>query len=213
VEAGERKPPGFVIRSIGRAITRAATYAPWSWRFLRGPVRRFFDSLAPGWDARVGSDSEARMLPLASALANVEREPRRALDIGTGTGTGAFYLASSYPEAEVVGIDISDAMIAQAREKARARDSDVRFDVADIAAFGQGEKFDIVLMMNMPPFFEQVAALVAPGGFVVSIASRGPTTPFYTPARTLERGFGRHGFRTVATDPAGTYYVAERPPV
>ncbi len=209
-QAPQRKPPGPLVRNFGKLITRAAAHVPWTWRFLRGPVRRFFDRLAPGWDERVGADSEHRMAPLVDALARIDREPARALDIGTGTGTGALFMAERYPSAEVVGIDLAERMIAQANEKARARGSRARFEVADIADFRPAQPFDLVLMMNMPPFFEQVAALVAPGGHVVSIASRGPTTPFYTSAATLERGFGRRGFRTVAADPAGTYYVAER---
>jgi SAM-dependent methyltransferase len=209
-QTAQRKAPGPFVRTIGKTITKAAAHAPWTWRLLRGPVRRFFDGLAPGWDARVGGDSEQRLVPLESALAHVDREPERVLDVGTGTGTGALFIASRYPAADVLGIDLSDAMIVEAREKAHARGSDVRFEVADIASF-ESEPFDLVLMMNMPPFFDRVAALVPPGGYVVSIASRGPTTPFYTSAATLERGFGRRGLRTVAADPAGTYYVAERP--
>jgi SAM-dependent methyltransferase len=208
----QRKPPGPVARTIGKLITRAAAYAPWTWRLLRTPVRRFFDRLAPGWDARVGGDTEARLAPLGAALAHMEQEPRRALDIGTGTGTGALFIASRYPGADVLGIDLSEAMISEAKEKARRRGSSARFEVADIATFDPPEPYDLVLMMNMPPFFEQVSALVAPGGYVVAIASRGAGTPFYTPAATLERGFGRRGLRTVATDPGGTHYVAERPP-
>jgi SAM-dependent methyltransferase len=177
-------------------------------------VRLFFDRLAPGWDARVGGDSEERLAPVAAALAHLEREPARALDIGTGTGSGAFLIASRYPAAEVVGIDLSEAMIAAARQKAQDRGSGVRFDVADIASFDSPRPFDLVLMMNMPPFFEQVAGLVAPGGYVVSIASRGPITPFYTAPDTLERGFARRGLPTVAagTSGAATYHVAERTP-
>jgi SAM-dependent methyltransferase len=210
-EAPQRKPPGPLVRNFGKLITRAAAHAPWTWRLLRRPVRRFFDRLAPGWDARVGSGSEQRLAPLMTALGHVAREPRRALDIGTGTGTGALVMATRYPSADVVGIDLSEAMIAEANEKARRSGSLARFEVADIAAFEWSQPFDLVLMMNMPPFFDRVAALVAPGGYVVSIASRGPTTPFYTPAATLERGFRRRGLRTVTADPAGTYYVAERP--
>src|SRR5439155_19909686 len=130
------------------------------------------------------------------------RPPGRVLDIGTGTGTGAFFIASRYPSAEVVGIDLAEAMIARANEKAGSRQGNTRFEVADIADYAQGQPFDLVLMLNMPPFFEPVARLTAPGGYVVSIASRGPTTPFYTSAETLERGFRRHGLRTVA---AGSY--------
>src|SRR4051794_17651389 len=112
----ERKPPGPVVRRIGRGITKAAVHAPWTWRLLRGPVRRFFDSLAPGWDDRVGAESAERRAPIDAALEHVERKPARVLDIGTGTGSGAFFLASRYPSAEVVGIDLADAMIAKARE-------------------------------------------------------------------------------------------------
>jgi YegS/Rv2252/BmrU family lipid kinase len=210
----ERKPPGPIARTLLRGITKAAAHAPWIWPLLRAPVRRLFDGLAPGWDERVGADSEARLAPVTAALAHLERKPARALDIGTGTGTGAFLMASRYPSAEIVGIDLSEGMIAEARRKAERRGSGTRFEVADIASFDSAQPFDLVLMMNMPPFFEQVGGLVAPGGYVVSIASQGARTPFYTPPGTLERGFARRGLRTVAagTSGAATYHVAERLP-
>jgi cyclopropane fatty-acyl-phospholipid synthase-like methyltransferase len=203
-----------VAQAFGRTITKAAAHAPWTWTLLRGPVRRLFDSLAPGWDERTMATSEARLAPIAAALEHVERRPRSVLDIGTGTGTGAFLLAERYPEADVTGIDFSEAMIAKAREKAAARGTSIRFEVADIASYRPGATFDLVMLLNMPAFFERTAALVAPGGYVVTIASRGPTTPFYTAPETLDRGFGRRGLRTAAVDSFGgaSYHVAERPP-
>jgi ubiquinone/menaquinone biosynthesis C-methylase UbiE len=214
VAAGERKGPGPVVQAIGRGITKAAVHAPWTWRALRGPVRRFFDSLAPGWDERVGADSERRRAAINAALEHVRRPPARALDIGTGTGTGAFVIAARYPSAEVVGIDLAEEMIARAKEKAAERPGNIRFEVADVADYAEGEPFDLILMLNMPPFFERVARLTAPGGYVVSIASRGPTTPFYTSSETLTRGFTRRGLRKVADGSFedATYHVAERPP-
>ena len=169
--------------------------------------------MAPGWDARTRADSEERLAPIGVALDRLERAPSSALDIGTGTGTGAFVLASRYPNAEIVGIDLSEAMIAKAQEKAAARGASVRFEVADIASYSRREPFDLVLLLNMPVFFEPTAALVAPGGYVVTIASRGATTPFHTPSETLDRGFGRRGLRTVATGTSGQaiYHIAERP--
>src|SRR6185503_18697192 len=103
-QAPQRKPPGPLVRTFGKLITRAAAHAPWTWRLLRRPVRRFFDRLAPGWDERVGADSEQRLEPLVAALQHVDREPHRALDIGTGTGSGAFFMADRYPGADVTGI-------------------------------------------------------------------------------------------------------------
>ena len=69
-------------------------------------------------------------------------------------------------------------------------------------------------MMNMPPFFEQVARLLAPRRLCrVGRFARCPTTPFYTPAATLERGFGARGFRTVAAAlPAGHLLRRRAPP-
>ena len=209
-----RKQPGPLLQNFGRLTARAVAHAPWSWRLFRGPIRRVFDRLALGWDERTQADSEERFAPIAAALEHVERRPRAALDIGTGTGTGAFFLASRYPEADVTGIDLSPVMIQNARERAAERGPAVVFETADITAYRPPAPFDLVLMLNMPAFFERTAALVAPGGYVVTIASRGPTTPFYTSSETLQRGFGRHGLHTVAagTFADATYHVAERPP-
>ena len=62
--------------------------APWSWRLLRRPVTRFFDSVAGGWDQRYASDPE-RLEPLTAALDLLPGPAARVLDVGTGTGAGA----------------------------------------------------------------------------------------------------------------------------
>ncbi len=67
-------------------------------------MRRFFDSVAAGWDERVRSDSPEYLEPLVAALDRLEASPGRILDIGTGTGAAALELADRYPDAEVVGI-------------------------------------------------------------------------------------------------------------
>jgi SAM-dependent methyltransferase len=213
-ETTARRGPGPLLRNFARLTAKAAAHAPWSWRLFRGPIRRVFDRLALGWDERTQADSEERLAPIAAALEHLERRPRKALDIGTGTGTGAFFLASRFPEAEVTGIDLSPVMIDKAKKRAAERGASVEFETADIAGYSPPRSFDLVLMLNMPAFFARTAALVAPGGYVVTIASRGPTTPFYTASETLQRGFGRHGLRTVAAGTFGpaTYHVAERPP-
>jgi threonine dehydrogenase-like Zn-dependent dehydrogenase len=67
-------------------------------------------------------------------------------------------------------------------------------------------------MLNMPPFFDRVVALLRPGGFVVNASSYGARTPFFTPPELLERGFERRGLRTIAAEQVGlgTYYLAKR---
>lgn len=103
-------------------------------------------------------------------------------------------------------------MIAQAEARAANLSGRVRFLVADIANFEQEDGFDLIVMLNMPPFFESVVALLKPGGFVVNASSYGSRTPFFTPPGLLKRGFERRGLRTVAVGQVGlgTYYLARR---
>jgi hypothetical protein len=81
------------VRALGRAVNSAVARFPWTWRFCRGPVRRFFDSLAVGWDERVRSDSADYLEPLVAAFDRLPASPARILDIHTGTGAAAFELA------------------------------------------------------------------------------------------------------------------------
>jgi SAM-dependent methyltransferase len=200
------------VRALGRAVNSSVARFPWSWRLLRGPVHRFFDSLAAGWDERVRSDSAEFLAPLVAALDRTQANPARILDIGTGTGAAAFELADRYPDSEVVGIDVSEEMIARAQARAAERGSRVRFLVADIADFDRDEGYDLITMLNMPPFFDRVVALLRPGGLVVNASSYGSRTPFFTPPGLMKRGFERRGLRTIAQGMAGpgTYYLAQR---
>lgn len=209
---GARNGPGPLIRALGRAVNSAVARFPWSWRLLRGPVRRFFDSGAAGWDERVCSDSPEYLMPLQAALYRLQPSPARILDIGTGTGAAALELADRYPDAEIVGIDVSAEMIARARARAADLNYPVRFLVADIASFEEEVGFDVIVMLNMPPFFERVVALLRSGGFVVNASSYGDQTPFFTPPGLLARGFERRGLRTIAAGQfgLGTFYLAKR---
>ena len=184
--------------------------APWTWRLVRGPMRRFFEWAAPEWDERYASDAE-RVVPLTTALDLLPHSPARVLDVGTGTGAGALIAAERWPDAEVLGIDVSPAMIERAAAKPVR--PGVRFEVADLAELDPGDGYDLVMMMNIPPFFAPAASVLRRGGHVAHIASRGPVTPFYTSAEKLARGYERQGLETVASGAAGpgTYYLARRP--
>ncbi len=184
-EPGARSGPGPLIRALGRAVNSAVARFPWSWRLFRGPVRMFFDSVAAGWDERVRSDSAEYLMPLQAALDRLPARPVRILDIGTGTGAAALELADRYPDAEVVGIDVSGEMVAQASARAADLSSRVCFLVADIASFEEEEGFDLITMLNMPPFFDRVVALLRPEGCVVNASSYGDRTPFFTPRGLL----------------------------
>jgi hypothetical protein len=76
-EPGPRREPGPLARALGGAVNSAVARFPWSWRLFSGPARRFFDSVAVGWDESVRSDSPEYLEPLVAALDRLEASPGR----------------------------------------------------------------------------------------------------------------------------------------
>ena len=174
---------------------------PLMWRVFRPLMRLQFDRLAPVWDEM---RAEGAFAPFAAALERVE-PPRRALDVGTGTGEGALAVARRFSDAEVVGVDVAGAMIAAAEAKLPADlRGQVRFEVADAAKLPyEGAAFDLVTHGNMIPFFDEVARVLAPGGYAVFAFSSGPETPIYVPPERLRDELASRGFADFAEISAG----------
>jgi SAM-dependent methyltransferase len=211
----EGRPTPRRIRVAGRMLNRLIVRAPWAWPAIRGPMRRFFDRSALGWDGRTGAGSVEHLAPLAAALLHVKPAPERALDVGTGTGAGALLLAREFPQASVRGVDISEEMIRAARGKVGLDPSGrVAFRVVDAAGLPyDDDSFDLVTHLNMPPFIAEVARVLRPGGQVVVASSWGKETPFYTPKAVLDWSFAKRGIEVAAAGEAvsGTYWVGRKP--
>jgi ubiquinone/menaquinone biosynthesis C-methylase UbiE len=182
-------------RRFARIATNAAVRSPILWKLFRPFVRRQFDSIAPVWDSMRLEDTFA---PYDAALDRVPGAPARILDVGTGTGAGAIRLAQRFPAATVVGVDLSDAMLAQARRNTAA-ELGVTYQRADASAlpFPDGS-FDLVAHANMIPFFDEVARVVAPGGHALFAFSSGAGTPIYVPPERLRQELARRGFTEFA---------------
>ena len=181
-------------------MTATTARAPWLWPLLRRPVQGYFDRLAPGWDERFDAGSVGHLAALAAATASVSPAPERVLDLGTGTGEGALFLAREFPRAGIRGVDLSDEMIRSAQAKVGLDpEGRIAFRVADAAHLPYDEEsFDLITLVNMPVFFAEIARVLRPDGHVIVVASGGPSTPFCTPSPVLARGFRRHGI-----EPAG----------
>lgn len=208
------RPTPTHIRVIGRALNNAVARAPWLWPVLKLPMRGFFDRSAQGWDERTGAGSSEHLAALAAGLLHVSPPPERALDLGTGTGEAALLVAREFPLARVRGVDLSEEMIAAAKAKVGLDpEGRIAFKVADAAALPwPDDSFDLVVALNMPPFFAEVARVLRPEGFVVTAASWGEATPFFTPRSVMARGFGKKGITEHVTGGAGsgTYWVGRR---
>ena len=88
---------------------------PWSQSKFAGVFdaadrARDYVSKHAGWARQAGRVFVGRLHALGAS-------PRRLLDVGSGSGDMAVVLAEAFPQAEIVGLDLSAHMIALARER------------------------------------------------------------------------------------------------
>lgn len=117
-----------------------------------GAVKEFFDARAVHWDEMCHHDPQK--LAAIVTLAQV-KSGTRILDIACGTGVLHPELLARDP-AEIVGVDLSDRMIALARGK--NSDPRVHLYTCDFTTW-QGSGFDVALLYSAYPHFQDKSAL------------------------------------------------------
>ncbi len=197
-------------RRFARFATDVAVRYPSAWALLRPLVRLEFDRLAPVWNSLRPEGPS----PYDAALERID-PPAHALDLGTGTGRYAVAIAERFPEADVVGVDLSERMLNEAwsglPDTLRDRVSFVRADASELPF--EDAQFDLVGLGNMIPFFDELTRVLAPGGWALFAYSNGPQTPIYVPPDRLRSELERRGFTDFADISAGTgtALVARKP--
>ena len=110
-----------------------------------------------------------RLRPALDLLAQVPlRQPARVVDLGCGAGNVTAILKQRFPEAGVLGVDGSPAML----EKARAAAPDCRFMLGDFANWQpDAAPPDLIYsnaalhwVSNHEALFPRLVSLLAPGG-------------------------------------------------
>lgn len=188
-------------------MTNAVVRWPRLWPVFRPLMRRQFDRVAPVWDSMRMEDTLA---PYEAALGRIRGPLQRALDVGTGTGAGARTIRERFPTADIVGLDVSQAMIAEARRLV----PDVTFVEGDAAKLPFDDaSFDLAAHSNMIPFLDETARVLRPGGWTLFAFSSGPETPIWVEPDRLRRELERRGFTDFAEIAAGrgVAVLARRP--
>ncbi|MFJ9611141.1 class I SAM-dependent methyltransferase [Kitasatospora sp. NPDC101176] len=161
--------------------------ADFDWDALADHLEREAELRAP---AVAAAAQWLRALPGADGAA-----VRRVLDVGSGPGVVAGQLADAFPEAEVVAVDQSAALLERARARSGGR---LGVQQADLPAeFDKLGEADLIWSGNaihhlgdQQAALTSLAGLLRPGG-VLAVAERG------LPLRYLPRdfGLGRAGFQ------------------
>lgn len=87
----------------------------------KSQVRRMFDTIAPSYDRlnHLLSFNFDRLWRQRLVKMVAAENPNMIVDVATGTGDVALAIARRMPEAKVVGIDLSEGMLAVAKEKSK----------------------------------------------------------------------------------------------
>jgi SAM-dependent methyltransferase len=81
-------------------------------------------------------------------------EGRRVLDIGAGAGATSFAFADAFPQAQIIGLDLSEALVAAARARTGNR-TNVGFVHGDAAVtVPEGGPFDLIVSRHGVMFFD-----------------------------------------------------------
>lgn len=85
------------------------------------------------------------ILPLVPGIKEKLESGIEVLDVGCGSGRAVNFLAENYPKSRFTGYDFSEEGIANARREAeRSGLKNVRFEVRDVAAIGEIERYDFI---------------------------------------------------------------------
>lgn len=137
---------------------------------------------------------------LCAKLGPALKDGVRVLDVGSGIGGAALFLAKHYG-AQVTGIDLAPEMVAIAHERAQESGTpdNVEFVIGDVMTYKLPTHFDVVwsrdALMHLhdkPALFKRLFSLLAPGGtLVVTDYARGPL-PGSTEFQAYVKSTGYH---------------------
>jgi len=170
-------------------------------------VEEMFDSIAPAYDfMNTAMTFGLHRMWRARALDAAAKERHGAgtydiLDIATGTGDVAFDLHRRYPQARVVGVDLSAGMLQIALKKLKNADESAKKQIS----FEQGdsldlrfadESFDLITVaygvrnfQHLDQGYAEMARVLRKGGTLCIIELSEPANPM---TRAFYRLYSRH---------------------
>jgi ubiquinone/menaquinone biosynthesis C-methylase UbiE len=128
----------------------------------------FFDRIAPSYDSWAGGQHERVAVRLVDMAA--PEKGQHALDVGTGTGLVAHLMAPRVSPGSVIGIDLSEQMMAIARSK---QSKNVQFlGMAAERLVFKPETFDLVTMGQSLAYLSDPTDALAEAHRVLRIGGR-----------------------------------------
>jgi SAM-dependent methyltransferase len=163
--------------------------------------------LRGGAEERVAFMVPSRRLRLALVLDYLEARIRscgspRLLDAGCGDGRLTLAMARRHPSWRLVGVDVADELLADARERAaHHRTENARFEHADLTAGLPESGFDVVMAIEIMSeiadhdrALQMLADALAPGGLLLVHVPERSWRPILPGSDPIWRYEVRHGY-------------------
>jgi SAM-dependent methyltransferase len=189
-----------------RKVTRQVAFEQ-AWSPERaGKVADLFDSMASEWDEP--RSGPLRIAPMRDAIA------RGGLDVGglwlelgagTGVGTRIFAPAVEAGGGRIVSVDLALQMLRNSPQRVAPM---AQADAGRLP-FGAG-RFDVVALVNMLLFPDEVDRVLAPSGQVLWVNTVGDRTPIHLSPEDLLRALPGEWSATWARSGSGFWVVATR---
>jgi tRNA (cmo5U34)-methyltransferase len=153
-------------------------------------IRKAFDAVATEYDAQ-REYVIPEMRQFYGALAWAAESPSASpaiLDVGAGTGLLSRLLLEKYPGATITLLDISEKMLAVARERFSGCNN-VVFRAGDYSRVDLGGPYDLVCsalsIHHLEPedkrrLFHRIYSVLAPGGVFANADQAAGETPYFT---------------------------------
>jgi ubiquinone/menaquinone biosynthesis C-methylase UbiE len=145
----------------------------------------------------MGDNDDYKFHRLFVSTALPARPYRRIVDLGCGFGKSTWPLKRSFPDAEVIGVDLAAPCLRLAARRADAQRLQIRFRQADAIATGlEDHSADLVTstmlvhevpVQVLPQVFTEAARLLAPGG-VLRFLDFQPTGDAFRDLAMIEHG-------------------------
>ena len=162
-------------------------------------VENLFHGTGTTYEEMVHFATFGRDVKWKEELLNLMEEPKRVLDLASGTGMLSIEMAKRF-DCHVTGVELREEYCAEARVNAdKAGVKDYRFIVSPAEHFRIDEQFDHITSCYIPKYIrrldvlvENMAAMLAPGGLMLMQDFHYPERP------SVQRIFRQHMDRMLA---------------
>lgn len=208
-----------IFTHVLRAIERDAfpRTRKWAWRGLYDVLSRFWSDgdwrfmnygYAPETPFPLSAEDEPERVFIGLYHQAVDGLPlagTRVLEVGSGRGGGAAYLARAHGPSEVVGLDYSPATVRRAR-RLNAATPNLSFEQGDAERLPFPDaSFDVVVNIesshcyaDVPAFAREVARVLKPGGWFTFADMRAKSMAADLDAKLAAPGLERAAARDIS---------------